>query len=107
MDTRIYAEDSVKETAKKIFYHFVLNQSCLVKGFVVGSDDLEEKGKLVLDELRRLDELENHIPNRSGKMRRRRNVLQNSIGGYVAQKIFRYKKETINSEVRYTIWRVQ
>ena len=104
--TRVFHEDSVKETARKIYHEFEVNQSCTVIGLEFDGEKVICKGEEVCKELRRLDTLENVRP-MGKKMTRRRKSLPNSIGGYVAHKIFRYDKVTVDSDIRYTIWRVQ
>lgn len=105
--TRIFADDSIKEAASKIYNDFLINQSCTICGFErIEEFRLEEKGLLVCNELRRLDSVDNLRP-MGKKMTRRRKILPDSIGGYVAHKIFKFKRVIVESEVRYTIWRVQ
>lgn len=94
--------------AREIFYDFKVGQSTTIKGFErVGEEqELVPIGKLVVDELERLDLLEN-TRDEGGRIRRKRYKPPNTVGGYVAQKIFRYKQETRNSKMIYQIWRLQ
>lgn len=105
---RITAEMTAGEMADAIFYKFEINQSCLIKGFVMDGEQLFPKGDVVLEMLERIDSKQNMMENgQASGMRRKRKKLPDSIGGYVAHKIFRFKKETIDREYRVTIWRVQ
>jgi len=103
---RVYAEDTSKEMAEKIFQHFILNQSCSVTGFEIVDDEPVHKGELVLNHLRAMDEAEN-TRTYGKKLKRNRRILENSIGGPVAQKIFRYETRTVNKTTKTTIWRIQ
>jgi hypothetical protein len=105
-DVRITADDTCEDIARKIFYKFDTGQSCMVKGFVTDREELIPKGDIVLDILRKIDSKEN-MWKEGNRKRRKRKVLSDSIGGYVAQKIFRFKKETVDREYKVTIWRVQ
>lgn len=94
--------------AKHIYEIFEVGNSCTVKGFMIDGEDVISKGELVLTELTLRDRLENtNTPIGDKRPRRKRVQLENSIGGYVAQKIFKYEKRTIDKEYRVTIWRVQ
>jgi len=111
MISTVQREDTVQASARKIFEHFEVGQSCTITGFVIMPDDsIDEKGKLVCDELIRLDFVENF--NRSGStrgngMRRRRIRPENSIGDYLRKKTFQWQRKIIDNQVRYTIWRIQ
>lgn len=110
---RVYAEDTPLEMAEKIYHGFEVNNSCSILGYVLVGDDTNDfnpvpKGKVVCDELRQLDRIDNYERGN----RRKRLILPNTIGGYVAQKIFKYHHEMITMEdgkenVKYTIWRIQ
>ncbi len=104
---RIKDTDTYVEMAQKIFMYFELNQSCAIRGFIVEGDCSTPRGDMVLDVLERLDSSQNTYKEPGRKNRRKRKVLPESIGGWVAQKIFRYKKETTEGEYKVTIWRVQ
>lgn len=108
-DIRILPDDSVQEIARKIFYGFELNQSCIVRGYVEDSktEEVFSKGELVLKELERMDMLDNTYIASDKRPRRKRVKPPNTIGGFVAQKIFTYKQETRNSNVCISIWRTQ
>lgn len=107
---RILTEDNVYNTARKIWDGFVIGQSGAIWGTVIevnpdtGRNILVEKGKAVVDQLREFDRMENTID--CGK-RRKKQTLPDSIGGYVAQKIFRFKREIVNEDIKWTIWRRQ
>lgn len=105
LETRVYDTDIVEDIAKKIFYKFEVNQSCAVTGL-----DFDEqtrrplaRGELVLSELKRLDRLENY----SGSGARKSKKIPDSIGGPLAQKIFRFKKVIVDEVPKFTFWRVQ
>ena len=99
--------DNFSVIAHKIFNYFAVNQSTTIVGWFDTGESFEKLGDMVLDEIRVLDKAENVVRNRANGSRRKRKLLPNSIGGYVAHKIFRYKYETINSKPHITIWRVQ
>lgn len=101
-------EDSIQDIARKIFNDFELNQSCTVRGFIEQDDELIPKGLMVVKELERLDVAKNWYtaPGESRK-RRKRLKLANTIGGFVAQKIFRYEQKIVNKDMRYSFWRIQ
>lgn len=97
-------EHSVKESAGIIFEHFIIGQSCTITGYIEREDGFWSKGELVIEELKRLDLLNNCNQDTKGKFRRKRKILPDTIGGYVAQKIFKFK---ITELTKYTIWRIQ
>lgn len=105
MPVRIYAEDTYAEVANKIFFEFELNQSCAITGLVRDGDEIEAKGKYVLDQLRWLDEKHNTTPAADGRRRRKRKLINDSIGGYAAHKIFKFK--ITDNGTKYSIWRIQ
>lgn len=110
--TQIYDNDTWRQISKKIFELFEVNQSCSIYGYEIIGNEVYPKGELVVKELIRLDREENVCVSSLGKNSRRRKILPDSIGGYVAHKIFRFKKFNINDEqtgkqIKYVIWRVQ
>jgi len=113
MSIEIYDTDTWKQVADKIWSDgFQTNQSCSIYGIELINGKAVAKGELVVEELRRLDKEENVMVGQSGKKSRRRKILPDSIGGYVAHKIFRFKYNIIIDEVKgntvkYNIWRVQ
>lgn len=110
---QIYDTDTWKETADKIWSDsFEVNMSCSIYGIEIIDGKAIAKGELVVNELRRLDAKENISVGVSGKKSRKRKILPDSIGGYVAHKIFRFKHVTITDDVKggtikYNIWRTQ
>lgn len=101
----VYTEtDSPKLIAQSIWYDMVVNQSCAILGVVIIDKRGHALGKLVCDELEKLDRIENY---EKDGVRRKRTKPVNTIGGYLAQKIFKYKTQQIDNEIRYTIWRLQ
>lgn len=106
--TVILHDDNPVQIALKIFEDFELNQSCTITGHIVYEEErrVAFKGEVVLDELRKLDVY--HNTDEGGKKpRRKRVVLPDTIGGWVAQKIFKYKKVVLDGETRISIWRIQ
>jgi hypothetical protein len=89
----------------KIYNSFEVNQSCTVKGFVIDekNNDVIPKGKLVLEHIERLDVAEHF--NKQG--RRKRVKPANSIGDYVAGKIFCYEERIKDKKIIFLIWRKQ
>lgn len=106
---RILPEDNYVDVAQKIFNHFKLNQSCIVFGFVKDEEkkQLYDKGNMVLELLREYDAKHNTTNNGDGRIRRKRKIIPNSIGGYVAQKIFCYEQVVHDGIPKTRIWRVQ
>lgn len=105
---QIYDTDSWKVAADKIYREFTVGQSCCIGGidYLESERRTESRGEMVVKELERLDKLENLRP-MGKKMTRKRKKIPNSIGGYVAHKIFRYSHKFVDSDMKYTIWRVQ
>lgn len=107
MEAIIIQTDDYKTMAKTIFNHFIVGQSTKVIGTLIedtpAGKRLKEKGEAVIEYLDWLDKQENF--NKDGKRKRTR--IPDSIGGFVAHKIFRYKRVISNDEVKYTIWRMQ
>lgn len=96
------------EIAREIFYEFEINQSCTIGGFVTnpGNEEVKIRGEVVLECLRQLDVIEN-FGIEGKKTRRKRVQLKDTIGGFVAQRIFKYKNEKRGDEIIYKIWRIQ
>jgi len=107
MAARIYSTDEPVHIGEKIYKMFDVHDLCIVTGLW----DSKVKGELVLKEIRRLDILDNVKPDSSGAKIRRSKKVPDSIGGPLAQKIFRYKIEgdakLEPDKVKYTIWRLQ
>lgn len=103
---RIYETDDYMTMAEKIYKDFEVNQSCTVKGFIVDEkrDEVIPKGKLVLDHIKLLD-TDEHV-GKSG-LRRKRVKPVNSIGDYVAGKIFKWEERIKDRKIIYLIWRMQ
>lgn len=108
-ESRVFDEDSSEDIARKIFKHFAVHQSCTISGFsrVNNETRLTPKGEVVLDYLRKMDAKANTQVPPDGRPRRKRRILPNSIGGYIAQKIFTWKWETRDGMPYCTIWRYQ
>lgn len=103
------ANDTIITMADKIFNHFLVTQSCTIRGFEKDVDDnVELKGDRVLELLREMDRKQNYINHNKSRndARRRRHIPKDSIGGYLAHKIFKFKHETLGTPC-VTIWRIQ
>jgi hypothetical protein len=98
--------DSYETMAWKIFNYFQVHQSCTIIGVHAGGGILDARGAMVWKEIQKLDEKENTERNRSG-FRRKRKLIPDSIGGYVAQKIFCRSMKVQDGVLRYVIWRYQ
>lgn len=107
MENRVLDSDNYEEMAEKIYKYFEVNQSCAINGWVVGEEDLWEKGFMVCEKLREFDRLENIKIPKSGRPSRRRRVIPDSIGGYLAHKIFKFKRVVNDNKPKWTIWRLQ
>lgn len=96
--------EDVYEIADWLFSdEFILNQSCSVTGyFEITGGRLCAKGERVLEILEGLD-----LRRNCDKGRRKRVKLPNTVGGFVAQKIWKWKMKIVDQEPRYTIWRIQ
>ncbi|TXI13258.1 MAG: hypothetical protein E6Q68_01725 [Polynucleobacter sp.] len=103
---RILATDTIKEIASKIYYGFELHQSCGIDGLELVDGNMVTKGSLVIRELTLLD-LADNTEATGKKIRRKRVTLPNSVGGFIAQKIFRYEEREHLGTIRTTIWRIQ
>lgn len=106
----VLATDNAHQMAHKIFYNFKLNQSCTISGWIqfIDIQDVMPKGDYVIKLLEKLDTMVNCNKSRSdGRMRRSRVKLPNTVGGFVAQKIFKWDVRIMDQIPRYTIWRIQ
>lgn len=92
------------DIAKIIFDDFNVSQSVTIKGFLVYGEDVVPKGEQVLNNLREMDKFTN-LDKKTG--RRKRVILPNTIGGWVAQKCFKWKQEIRNKQIVIMIWRIQ
>jgi hypothetical protein len=96
--------DNYRQLAREFWETATIGQSILIKGQAAGED--------ALSELAKCDLAENMVDDGKG-LRRRRSRPKNCIGGYDAQKQFRYQVETRpdpatgNGIKHYTIWRTQ
>ncbi len=94
------------EMAEVIYNRFVVEQSCTVLGWEEVNSEWDEKGKLVLDDIRQRDLKDNFYMTKQG-MKRKVKKWENSIGAHQSGKCFRWEKRVIDGKPRYTIWRVQ
>jgi hypothetical protein len=97
--------ENYRQLARDFWEQATIGQSVLIKGQAAGED--------VLSELAKCDLAENLVDDGKG-LRRRRERPKNCIGGYNAQKQFRYQVDLRPDEggggkaiKHYTIWRVQ
>lgn len=105
---KIFETDNYIEIAMKIFDDFDINQSCCIRGFVLDGEELIPKGNLVLENLRLIDERENTSKRtHDGRRRRIHKMPKDTIGGYLAHKIFKHKTETREDGIVVSIWRIQ
>lgn len=107
---RINVSDSVEEMAKKIFKHFEVGQSTTIEGFLRSKDPdapMIPKGQIVLKKIEELDQFCNMQLAKDNRWRRRRVKPANTIGDYLAHKIFTWEKRMDESSIKYTIWRIQ
>ena len=101
---RILEIDDYLTMATKIYFNFEVNQSCTVRGFIKFEDgDVKPKGEMVLDQIRLFDTADN--VDKHG--RRKRKKVENSIGDFVASKIFCFDKRIHDKKIIYQIWRKQ
>lgn len=100
-------QEPPKDVAHRIFHHFELLDSCTVYDFDYDIDgELYERGEIVKKHLERLDSFHNLKPG-GEKMVRKRHRPKNSIGGWVAHKIFKYQRVLDGGRPKWTFWRFQ
>lgn len=112
MTTVINQTMTYSEMADIIYTKFELNQSCKVVGYVEdhASKRLDEKGQLVLNSIKAMDDHEHVVfSSTDGRPRRKRKKLPNTIGDFVASKIFKWERVINEDEggAKFTIWRIQ
>ena len=96
------------DIAEIIFNKFTVMQSCKITGFEMDERSrVKAKGELVCDKLWALDQFHNVKVQGAKKENRIKRRPPNSIGGYLADKIFRWKIQMLKDDVKYTIWRIQ
>lgn len=105
---RIMDGDTYLTIAFKVFNHFEIGQSCTIRGVTnLGGTHVEATSKLVLKEISDMDIRENIHLARDGRSRRKRKAVPNSIGDYLAHKIFKYEEKIMEGVPVATIWRIQ
>ena len=110
---RIYDTDTPAEMAYKIYEEFIVLQSCKISGWMEGEPKngcrtVYPKADFVIDEIMRRDFEDNcHRSKTDGRARRKQRMMPNQIGGYLAQKAFRWQKVMNDGLPVYTIWRIQ
>lgn len=109
MSITILDTDTFQIIAKKIWNNLLVGSSVDVHGWAMNetSQQLSPLGDLVLEHIRYFDELDNCSYTKSGKKTRRSRYEQHSIGGPIAQKIFKWNRVIIDKNPRVTIWRIQ
>lgn len=100
---RITEDMTPEEMTDAIYRHFEVGQSCAIRG-MYGEVAL---GQIVIDRIRDIDLNENTVLRANGQRRRKIKVWPNSVGGYVAHKIFKWAVVYNDKIPKYTIWRVQ
>lgn len=104
---KIYDTESVEDIVRKIYFNFEVNASCTIYGFIMNekTEELVPKGEVVIQRLKWWYETENIAPN--GRRIWKYKDTATSLGGPIAHKIFSWEVRIVDSEPRYTIWRVQ
>jgi len=91
-----------RQLAKEFWNNSVVGQSIIIQG--------QEQGIDFLATLEECDKEENMLDDGKG-LRRKRQRPKNAIGGYLAQKLFRWQMEIRpvngNGIKHYTVWRLQ
>lgn len=105
----LFHKELASEIATIIWKNLNVGESVIVTGFVKYFEemDMKPRGELVLRELERIDKFENIRYINVNKKQRKYKFLPDAIGGPIAQKIFKWDKHIVDSEIRYTIWRFQ
>lgn len=110
---RISEMTPLDEVANIIFHRFDVGESCTIYGkdvaifrneisFGGAEGAVYDRGMIVLEFMKSIDFMENF---KNGK--RIQKEMPNSIGGAIPNKIFRWKKRTLeNGQVAYMIWRL-
>lgn len=108
MKVVIYKSDAPIIIARKIFNHFMVNQSCTIEGFTERTDIAEPIGRVVWNFIREMDYDENYVIEKGRKPRRKyREPPKDAVGGRYAHKIFRHKHVMRENQLVTIIWRVQ
>lgn len=109
MQVQILPEDDYMTMAEKIYKRFEIGMSCSIYGFVQIPSEMRviPKGQLVIDEISRLDILDNTDIGSDKRRRRKRVKPPHTIGGYVAHKMFRYEILNTDKGPKVNIWRMQ
>lgn len=97
-------EMDAEEMAYTIFYGMEVMASCKILGIEQDNGRWKPKGEIVCDLLWKYDRIHNVKNNSESRIKRK---PSNSIGGYLADKIFRFKIDVLETDVKYTIWRIQ
>jgi hypothetical protein len=100
-------EMDAEEMAYTIFYSMKVMQSCKITGIELDKGRWKPKGEIVCDLLWQYDRTLNTKSRGATEGPRIKRKPPNSIGGYLADKIFRWKIDILENDVKYTIWRIQ
>jgi hypothetical protein len=100
---------TAEEMAYVIFYNMDMLASCKVEGIVKDSSDgrWKPKGQIVCDLLYGYDRKHNTKYRGAQDGPRIKRKPPNSIGGYLADKIFRWRIDRTETTIKYSIWRIQ
>jgi len=110
MSITIFDTDTVEMIATKIWEKLNVGSSIDIYGWATNeiSQQLSPVGDLVLEWMKHLDEADNIIYRGKLKKRQRQFIYEpKSIGGPLAQKIFKFNKVFLDNNPRVTIWRIQ
>lgn len=108
MNQKIGKDDYYVDIATRIYEHFDVLQSCSIYGHEFDDCDvLHDKGELVIREITKMDRRDNTVPVTGEKRKRIKHRPKNSIGGWVAHKIFKYQKVVDDGVPKWNIWRYQ
>ena len=100
---RISEDMTYEEITEVIYRKFEVGQSCSIRG-MYGDIPL---GQVVINRIRDIDLIENTDLRTNGQRRRKIKIPPNSVGGYVAHKIFKWAVVYNEGIPKYTIWRYQ
>lgn len=97
-------EMTAEEMAHVIFYNMDMLVSCKIEGVENYNGKWKPKGEIVCDLLWEYDRKHNVRTKSDTRIKRK---PPQSIGGYLADKIFRWKYEVTETDIKYSIWRIQ
>lgn len=108
MSITILDTDDFRVIAKKVWDRLAVGSSLDIHGWAMNeiSQQLSPLGLLVVEQMKYLDEVDN-IKYRGERRVRQYKFMEDSVGGPLAQKIFRWQKVVLNNNPRIRIWRIQ